>query len=94
MLNERVMHLCFSHLLATNTEYDLKLFCLLMTEIGSLLDRPQGKEKMEEYFKKLNSHSHTKTLSHQSLFTIQNLLDLRHNNWIPRRGDVNLQTKK
>jgi translation initiation factor 4G len=91
MLNETTMHHCFNHLLLQLdndlNEYDLKLFCLLMTDIGkSLENNINNRDHMRKYFDKLREYSVSPAMSQRSIVMIQNLLDLRAQKWVPRRG--------
>jgi translation initiation factor 4G len=92
MLNENTMHHCFNHLILQLdndlNEYDLKLFCLLMTDIGKSLDHnnTNNRDQMRNYFEKLKEYSIAPSMTQRSIVMIQNLLELRQHNWKPRRG--------
>jgi len=81
MLTESVIHKCLLQLLSDDSsEEDLEHFCTLMDQIGKHLDGD-----ITAYFEKLNAYLVSSKLSSRMKFTIQNLLDLRANNWVPRR---------
>ncbi|XP_063706993.1 eukaryotic translation initiation factor 4 gamma 1-like isoform X2 [Culicoides brevitarsis] len=93
MLNDKIMLNCVSLLLDNGDEDSLECLCKLLTTIGL---RMEAKEKvLENTFKKLNEIGDKKSkvqVSSRIRFAVKDVIDLRKNNWKPRRSDTNPKT--
>jgi len=87
LITERIMHqVMFSLLFPTHpgeklTDEGLELFCELMDTVGKQLDRPKAQQYMAQYFQQVGLLSQTYKTA-RVRFKLQNLLDLRKNNWV------------
>uniref|UniRef100_A0A8C7E730 Eukaryotic translation initiation factor 4 gamma 1 n=1 Tax=Naja naja TaxID=35670 RepID=A0A8C7E730_NAJNA len=81
MLTEAIMHDCVVKLLKNHDEESLECLCRLLTTIGKDLDF----EKMEKIIKEKKTSSRIR-------FMLQDVIDLRRNSWVPRRGDQGPKT--
>jgi len=68
-------------------EMNSELLCKLMTTIGKLIDTPEAKSYMDTYFTHINKLSQDVNFSSRIRFMFQAVLELRQNNWIPRREE-------
>uniref|UniRef100_A0A8C0BLK5 Eukaryotic translation initiation factor 4 gamma 1 n=1 Tax=Buteo japonicus TaxID=224669 RepID=A0A8C0BLK5_9AVES len=78
MLTEAIMHDCVVKLLKNHDEESLECLCRLLTTIGKDLD-----------FEKIIKEKKT---SSRIRFMLQDVIDLRRNSWVPRRGDQGPKT--
>ena len=93
MLNTKIMFSCFETLLGHEHEDYIECLCALITNIGSMLsERSKGKndalKRFDSIFNKLDSIQKEEVefeVSSRIRFMILDLLDLRKNNWVPRR---------
>ncbi|XP_011306512.1 eukaryotic translation initiation factor 4 gamma 3 isoform X2 [Fopius arisanus] len=95
MLIAKIMHTCVSHLLATPDEENLECLCKLLTTIGKTLEPKSEPAMFSGYFNQLaelSSKRATKKISSRVRFMIQDVIDLRASQWIPRRDDSNPKT--
>ena len=85
---------CIENLLGEeDSEKNLECLCVLFNTIGREFDSGRQEEKMKIYFSRLNIIKEQKegsryVLSNRTRFMIQDLIDLRANNWVPRRHEV------
>jgi len=73
-------------------EEDHEAICSMFTTIGSTIDKPPAADFMKVCFTKIEQLSTTKTLPSRSRFMYKDLLDLRKNNWVPRRKEEKAKT--
>jgi len=98
MLSEKIMHGCIISLFQEEDEEHLEALCKLFETIGKLLDKKgrkkeDTKKQMEVYFNNLNNLTgKDKKLPNRVKFMIYDLIDLRNNQWVPRREKA--QTSK
>ncbi|XP_035696668.1 eukaryotic translation initiation factor 4 gamma 1-like [Branchiostoma floridae] len=92
MLTENIMHDCVVKLLKSNDEESLECLCRLLTTIGKDLDFEKAKPRMDQYFQQMDKIIKQKKTSSRVRFMIQDVLELRMNNWVPRRDDNNPKT--
>jgi translation initiation factor 4G len=99
MLTESTMNDCIERLLKQeNDEENLECLCRLLTTIGKEVDKPNNATKMKIYFDHLERLVRKKEsasggggggggliLKSRIRFMILDVLDLRKNQWIPRR---------
>lgn len=92
MLTEAIMHDCVVKLLKNHDEESLECLCRLLTTIGKDLDFEKAKPRMDQYFQQMDKIIKEKKTSSRIRFMLQDVLDLRRNNWVPRRGDQGPKT--
>lgn len=91
MLTSRIMQSCIQHLLDPGmcSEETLECLCKLLTTIGKRLEKLDAKKvDLSEYFKTLETIANknsTVGISARIRFMIQDLVELRLNNWTPRK---------
>ncbi|KAM6224598.1 eukaryotic translation initiation factor 4 gamma 1 [Rhynchocyon petersi] len=92
MLTEAIMHDCVVKLLKNHDEESLECLCRLLTTIGKDLDFEKAKPRMDQYFHQMEKIIKEKKTSSRIRFMLQDVLDLRRSNWVPRRGDQGPKT--
>lgn len=105
ILSVKIMHQCIGRLLSTqDDEESLECLCRLLSTIGKELETPmaqtagrstsisQTKEVMNGYFSQLDGIINKRKVSNRIRFMILDVVDLRRNNWKPRREDNNPKT--
>ncbi|KAL3146716.1 hypothetical protein ABBQ38_014703 [Trebouxia sp. C0009 RCD-2024] len=89
MLTEKIMHECIKKLLANAEapkQEELECLVKLMSTVGRQLDaNPKAQMHMNAYFERICMCSRNTTLESRIRFTLQDLIDLRYNGWVPRR---------
>ncbi|XP_035697399.1 eukaryotic translation initiation factor 4 gamma 3-like isoform X2 [Branchiostoma floridae] len=83
ILAENIMHDCVVKLIKFNDEESLECLCRLLTMIGKDLDVERAKPLMDQYFEQLERNTKQKKTSSRLRFMIQDVLELRRNNWAP-----------
>ncbi|XP_028988105.1 eukaryotic translation initiation factor 4 gamma 1a isoform X3 [Betta splendens] len=92
MLTEAIMHDCVVKLLKNHDEESLECLCRLLATIGKDLDFEKAKPRMDQYFNQMDKIIKERKTSSRIRFMLQDVLDLRRNNWVPRRGDQGPKT--
>uniref|UniRef100_A0A3Q2Y5H3 Eukaryotic translation initiation factor 4 gamma 1 n=1 Tax=Hippocampus comes TaxID=109280 RepID=A0A3Q2Y5H3_HIPCM len=92
MLTEVIMHECIVKLLKNHDEESLECLCRLLSTIGKDLDFEKAKPLMDQYFKQMDKVIKEKKTSARIRFMLQDVVDLRRSNWVPRRGDQGPKT--
>uniref|UniRef100_A0A8C5H2S7 Eukaryotic translation initiation factor 4 gamma 1-like n=1 Tax=Gouania willdenowi TaxID=441366 RepID=A0A8C5H2S7_GOUWI len=92
MLTEVIMHDCIVKLLKNHDKESLECLCRLLSTIGKDLDFEKAKPRMDQYFHQMGKIVKEKKTSSRIRFMLQDVLDLRGNNWVPRRGDQGPKT--
>ncbi|XP_049582920.1 eukaryotic translation initiation factor 4 gamma 1 isoform X2 [Syngnathus scovelli] len=92
MLTEVIMHECIVKLLKNHDEESLECLCRLLSTIGKDLDFEKAKPLMDQYFKQMGKIIKEKKTSSRIRFMLQDVMDLRRRNWVPRRGDQGPKT--
>eukprot|EP00731_Ephydatia_muelleri_P015436 Em0008g1156a len=86
ILSESIIHDCMRKSLAsTSDEKSLERFAKLMTVTGKELDKEEAKLEMDTYFSIVNDIIKNKTVSKRVQFLLQDVVDLRDNQWVPRQ---------
>lgn len=94
MLTSKIMNSCIGHLLDPSmcSEETLECLCKLLTTIGKCLEKNDDKNAkkidLSEYFATLSKIADKKyplSISSRIRFMIQDLIELRLNNWTPRK---------
>ncbi|TFK50969.1 ARM repeat-containing protein [Heliocybe sulcata] len=89
MLTERIMHECIKKLLSNvdnPEEEEIESLCQLLTTIGQILDTPRAKQYMDIYFARMKELAKNQKVSSRMQFMLQDVIELRHRNWIPRNA--------
>uniref|UniRef100_A0A9J7ZUS1 Eukaryotic translation initiation factor 4 gamma, 1a n=1 Tax=Cyprinus carpio carpio TaxID=630221 RepID=A0A9J7ZUS1_CYPCA len=92
MLTETIMHDCIVKLLKNHDEESLECLCRLLSTIGKDLDFEKAKPRMDQYFNQMEKITKERKTSSRIRFMLQDVLDLRRSNWVPRRGDQGPKT--
>ncbi|XP_047247457.1 eukaryotic translation initiation factor 4 gamma 1-like isoform X4 [Girardinichthys multiradiatus] len=92
MLTEVIMHDCIVKLLKNHDDESLECLCRLLSTIGKDLDFEKAKPRMDQYFNQMEKIIKERKTTSRIRFMLQDVLDLRRNNWIPRRGDQGPKT--
>ncbi|KAM6990606.1 eukaryotic translation initiation factor 4 gamma 1a isoform 2-T2 [Tautogolabrus adspersus] len=92
MLTEAIMHDCVVKLLKNHDEESLECLCRLLSTIGKDLDFEKAKPRMDQYFNQMDKIIKEKKTSSRIRFMLQDVIDLRRNTWVPRRGDQGPKT--
>ncbi|KAL3909427.1 MAG: hypothetical protein SGARI_002604, partial [Bacillariaceae sp.] len=73
-------------------EEDHEAICSMFATIGKTIDRPPAADYMKVCFDKIARLSTDKSLPSRSRFMYKDLLELRGNNWTPRRKEEKAKT--
>ncbi|KAI0250913.1 armadillo-type protein [Lactifluus subvellereus] len=87
MLTERVIHECIKKLLANvkNPEEDeIECLTILLTTVGSLLDKPKARAQLDLYFSRMEELTKNKNVNARAVFKLQDVVELRTREWISR----------
>lgn len=100
MLTAPIMHECLKKLLHRGDEDSLECLCRLLTTIGKELEmdkkmpninRPSS-HLVNTYFETMKEIVNSRNTSSRVRFMLQDVIELRENNWIPRRDENNPKT--
>lgn len=92
MLTVNIMMRCLDNLLSNKDEESLECLCKLLTTIGKELEAKNV--NLSHHFqtmKEIVDKKHGK-VSSRVRFMLQDVIDLRLSNWVPRRQDLNPKT--
>ncbi|XP_068137423.1 eukaryotic translation initiation factor 4 gamma 1 isoform X2 [Hyperolius riggenbachi] len=92
MLTEAIMHDCVVKLLKNHDEESLECLCRLLSTIGKDLDFERAKPRMNQYFAQMEKIIKERKTSSRIRFMLQDVIDLRLCNWVPRRADQGPKT--
>ncbi|CAG8591495.1 27391_t:CDS:2 [Racocetra persica] len=93
MLTERIIHQYIKKFLTVHgvpEEEEMEGLCKLMTTVGQQLDHAKAKTHMDAYFLRMDDMSRNTKLPSRIRFMIMDVIDLRNNNWVPRRDNNNI----
>ncbi|MCL4121464.1 UNVERIFIED_CONTAM: hypothetical protein GTU68_025152 [Idotea baltica] len=92
IINESILHNCIQQLLERKRQRtvadlaeDLECLCQIMRTCGKVLDKPKAKYLMDQYFERKSQLSVNPELPSRIRFMLQDVLDLRAANWVPRK---------
>ncbi|KAK4481658.1 hypothetical protein RD792_012565 [Penstemon davidsonii] len=94
MVPEKIVHHIVQELLGQDNkicpaEENVEAICQFFITIGKQLDENQKSKRINDmYFNRLKDLSTNPQLAARLRFMVRNVLDLRSNNWVPRREEV------
>eukprot|EP00064_Thunnus_orientalis_P006973 superscaffoldBa00000750_g6992 len=95
LIHESILHKCIKTLLEKKKRVqlkdmgeDLECLCQIMKTVGPKLDHEKAKSLMDQYFSRMRSLTNNKELPARIRFLLQNTVELRENNWVPRKAYV------
>ncbi|XP_075893466.1 eukaryotic translation initiation factor 4 gamma 1-like isoform X1 [Nelusetta ayraudi] len=92
MLTASIMDDCIVKLLKNHDEESLECLCRLLSTVGKNLDFKKAKPRMDQHFNQIERIIKERKTSSRIRFMLQDVLDLRKNNWVPRRRDQGPKT--
>ncbi|XP_067140206.1 eukaryotic translation initiation factor 4 gamma 3-like isoform X2 [Centruroides vittatus] len=99
MLTASIMHECLKKLLHRGDEDSLECLCRLLTTIGKELDTEKKSANtnkpsslINSYFESMKEIVERRTTTSRVRFMLQDVIELRGNNWVPRRDENNPKT--
>uniref|UniRef100_A0A8C1NCJ6 Eukaryotic translation initiation factor 4 gamma 2 n=1 Tax=Cyprinus carpio TaxID=7962 RepID=A0A8C1NCJ6_CYPCA len=94
-IHESILHKCIKTLLEKKKRVqlkdmgeDLECLCQIMRTVGPRLDHDKAKSLMDQYFGRMQSLMNNKDLPARIRFLLQDTVELRENNWIPRKAFI------
>lgn len=92
MLHEGILHKCIQQLLEKKkqTQFrdmaeDLECLCKIISTVGPRLDSQRAKAWIDQYFSRIKLYANNEELPSRIRFMLQDLIELRDNEWKPRR---------
>lgn len=92
MLHEGILHKCIKQLLEKkknaqlrDMSEDLECLCQIMRTIGPRIDTPKARAWMDQYFERINQFASNCELPSRICFMLQDVIELRKNDWKPRK---------
>ncbi|CAN1328632.1 Eukaryotic translation initiation factor isoform 4G-1, partial [Linum perenne] len=98
MVPEKIVHHIVSELLGADTkvcpaEENVEAICHFFNTIGKQLDEsPKSRRVNDQYFGRLKELASNSQLASRLRFMVRDVIDLRSNNWVPRREEVKAKT--
>ncbi|ESO10889.1 hypothetical protein HELRODRAFT_134359, partial [Helobdella robusta] len=92
MLTEKIMFECLTKLIKATDEDSIECLCWLLRTIGKDLDSDRNKKHLDAFFSEIVKKSKSKGVSPRTKFMLQDIIELRSNNWVPRRNEFNPKT--
>jgi len=93
IVQDRILHMCCEALVLgwknkplSEQEEDLECLCHLMRTCGRILDTPNGKYRMDQYFERMDQVIEGSKMPLRIRFMIQDITELRRSKWTPRRA--------
>ncbi|XP_077591404.1 eukaryotic translation initiation factor 4 gamma 2b [Stigmatopora nigra] len=93
LIHESILHKCIKTLLEKKKRVqfkdmgeDLECLCQIMRTVGPRLDHAKAKSLMDQYFGRMRSLMNNKDMPARIRFLLQDTVELRENNWIPRKA--------
>ncbi|KAI7814019.1 eukaryotic translation initiation factor 4 [Triplophysa rosa] len=95
LIHESILHKCIKTLLEKKKRVqlkdigeDLECLCQIMRTVGPRLDHEKAKSLMDQYFGRMQSLMNNKDLPARIRFLLQDTVELRENNWVPRKAFI------
>uniref|UniRef100_A0A3B4VPK6 Eukaryotic translation initiation factor 4 gamma 2 n=1 Tax=Seriola dumerili TaxID=41447 RepID=A0A3B4VPK6_SERDU len=95
LIHESILHKCIKTLLEKKKRVqlkdmgeDLECLCQIMKTVGPKLDHEKARSLIDQYFGRMRSLMNNKELPARIRFLLQNMVELRENNWVPRKAYV------
>uniref|UniRef100_A0A3Q2EDN1 Eukaryotic translation initiation factor 4 gamma 2 n=1 Tax=Cyprinodon variegatus TaxID=28743 RepID=A0A3Q2EDN1_CYPVA len=95
LIHESILHKCIKTLLEKKKRVqlkdmgeDLECLCQIMKTVGPKIDHEKAKSLIDQYFGRMRSLMNNKELPARIRFLLQNMVELRENNWVPRKAYV------
>lgn len=95
LIHESILHKCIKTLLEKKKRIpvkdmgeDLECLCQIMRTVGPRLDHEKAKSLMDQYFARMCSLMTSKELPARIRFLLQDTVELRENNWVPRKAFI------
>jgi len=92
IIHESILHRCVQQLLEkrkrrpiADLAEDLECLCQIIRTCGKVLDKPKAKNLMDQYFERMYQMSCNHILASRIRFMLQDILELRAANWVPRK---------
>lgn len=92
IIHESILHRCVQQLLEkrkrrpiADLAEDLECLCQIIRTCGKVLDKPKAKNLMDQYFERMYQMSCNPALASRIRFMLQDILELRAANWVPRK---------
>jgi len=92
LLQEAILHKCIQQMLAkkkrtslADMAEDIECLCQIVSTVGKRLDTPKAKNIMDQYFDRMETLSKSLELPSRIRFMLQDVIELRFQNWQPRR---------
>ncbi|XP_062395839.1 eukaryotic translation initiation factor 4 gamma 1-like isoform X2 [Sardina pilchardus] len=98
VVSEGIIHDCIAKLLkkskslVTDHFNPLWSLCVLLCTTGKTLDMGKAKPRMDQYFNQMKKVIKERKTSNRICLMLQDVVDLRESNWIPRHSDPGPQT--
>ncbi|XP_029438948.1 eukaryotic translation initiation factor 4 gamma 2, partial [Rhinatrema bivittatum] len=93
LIHESILHKCIKTLLEKKKRVqlgdmgeDLECLCQIMRTVGPRLDHEKAKSLMDQYFARMCALRLSKELPARIRFLLQDTVELRENNWVPRKA--------
>ncbi|XP_046897533.1 eukaryotic translation initiation factor 4 gamma 2a [Hypomesus transpacificus] len=95
LIHESILHKCIKTLLEKKKRVqlkdmgeDLECLCQIMRTVGPRLDHEKAKSLMDQYFGRMQSLMNNKDLPARIRFLLQDTVELRENDWVPRKAFI------
>ncbi|KAM3877027.1 eukaryotic translation initiation factor 4 gamma 2-like [Diretmus argenteus] len=95
LIHESILHRCIKTLLEKKKRVlpkdvgeDLECLCQIMRTVGPRLDHEKAKSLMDQYFSRMRALMNNKDLPARIRFLLQDTVELRENNWVPRKAFI------
>uniref|UniRef100_A0A6Q2XDX9 Eukaryotic translation initiation factor 4 gamma 2 n=1 Tax=Esox lucius TaxID=8010 RepID=A0A6Q2XDX9_ESOLU len=95
LIHESILHKCIKTLLEKKKRVqlkdmgeDLECLCQIMRTVGPRLDHEKARSLMDQYFGRMLSLMNNKELPARIRFLLQDTVELRDNNWVPRKAFI------
>ncbi|KAM4593195.1 eukaryotic translation initiation factor 4 gamma 2a [Odontesthes bonariensis] len=95
LIHESILHKCIKTLLEKKKRVqlkdmgeDLECLCQIMKTVGPKIDHDKAKSLIDQYFSRMRSLASNKELPARIRFLLQNTVELRDNNWVPRKAYI------